>query len=214
MAEPRSLHRGRLVVLELLAAALLVTGCGGSRPQGTATGDENHGYRGIYLDQPYRVPPIALTSDEGRPTTLSKQPGLTLVFFGYTRCPDVCQTVMSTIASAVIRLPPADRDQVTVDFVTTDPARDTETVLHHYLARFDPDFRGLTGPLPRITALGEPLGLSTEKAPRLPSGGYEVSHSANITAVHHGQGLVVWTPATSPADLTADLTRLLREVKR
>ena len=75
---------------------------------------------------------------------------LTLVFFGYTHCPDICQVVMANIASALTRLDDAQRAQVGMVFVTTDPARDDAATLRAYLDRFDPSLRGLTGDLPEI----------------------------------------------------------------
>jgi len=103
-----------------------------------------------------------------------------------------------------------------VAFVTTDPARDTREVLRGYLDRFDPTFVGLTGPLARVVALGKPLGVYVEQGERLPSGGYEVDHTASLTAVRNGRAPLVWTPGTSAADLAADVHRLLenREAHR
>ena len=67
------------------------------------------------------------------------------MFFGYTNCPDICQVVMSTIASGIAKLPKSDQDALQVVFVTTDPARDTAKVLRTYLDRFNPEFLGATG---------------------------------------------------------------------
>jgi protein SCO1/2 len=91
---------------------------------------DDRGYEGAYLDTPYVVPAISLpdTSAEPYSVATAKAP-LKVVFFGYTKCPDICQIVMSTIASAVTRLDAEQRDQVEVVFVTTDPARDTGPVL-------------------------------------------------------------------------------------
>ena len=109
------------------------------------------------LTEPYVVPATPLTDTDGAPYSLadSTDKRLTLVFFGYTHCPDICQVVMQTLASAMTRLDDADREQVDVVFVTTDPARDDEAALRDYLDRFDPAFIGLTGPLPTIIDIGE-----------------------------------------------------------
>lgn len=209
----------KLLLLLLGGFAVLLTGCGGG-DAGVATVQDltdDHGYHGAWLDRPYTVPDVALTDTAGERYLVADDPAeLTLVFFGYTNCPDVCQVVMSTIASAVTRLDPADRRQVQVAFVTTDPARDTGEVLRGYLDRFDPTFVGLTGPLARVVALGKPLGVYVEQGERLPSGGYEVDHTASLTAVRNGRAPLVWTPGTSAADLAADVHRLLenREAHR
>ena len=202
-----------LGALAILFSGLLA-GCGGTDDRVAAVRDldDDHGYHGAWLDRPYTVPDVALTDTAGQRYTLADDPAdLTLVFFGYTNCPDVCQVVMSTISSAVSRLEPAERRRVQVAFVTTDPARDTRQALRGYLDRFDPGFAGLTGPLSRIDALGRPLGVYIKKGHRLPSGGYEVDHTASVTAVRDGRAPLVWTQGTSPTDMAADLHRLLEE---
>lgn len=194
---------------------LSVTACGsdnGAPVSGVQVHDDD-GYRGVGLDQPYVVPDIALEDTSGAPWKLAEQPKTTLVFFGYTQCPDICQVVMSTIASALTRLTPAERARVEVAFVTTDPSRDTPAVLRTYLSRFNPDFVGVTGPLDTIDELGKPMGIFIKKGQKLPSGGYEVEHTTSVTAVQHGKGLVVWTASTSPADMARDLTKLLKTEK-
>jgi protein SCO1/2 len=181
----------------------------GAAVTGVSTSDDD-GYNGILLDQPYAVPRVALTDTDGRPFDLATQRERTLVFFGYTNCPDICQVVMSTIASAMARLPDKQRDQLQVVFVTTDPARDTEKALRTYLDRFDPGFVGVTGPLDKIDALGKPLGIYIKKGQKLPSGGYEVDHTATVTSVSGGRGDLVWTASTSQSDMAEDLEKILK----
>jgi protein SCO1/2 len=198
----------------LLAVLLIISlvGCGSSDDEPPVTGvsvADDDGYRGIKLDQPYVVPDVPLTDTEGRPFQLAKQSDRTLVFFGYTHCPDVCQVVMSTIASGLTKLSQAEQDQLQVVFVTTDPARDTGTVLRTYLDRFNPSFLGATGSLADISALGKPLGIDIMKGDKLPSGGYEVSHTTNVVSVRGGEGDLVWTASTSPSDIAEDLEKIL-----
>jgi protein SCO1/2 len=190
-----------------------LVGCGSSDDGPAVTGvstSDDDGYLGIKLDQPYVVPDIALTDTAGKPFDLATQTKRTLVFFGYTNCPDICQVVMSTIASGIAKLPEADQDQVQVLFVTTDPARDTEKVLRTYLDRFNPKFLGATGSLKDITALGKPMGLDVMKGQKLPSGGYEVDHTTNVISVRGGKGDLVWTASTSPSDIAEDLEKILK----
>lgn len=194
-----------------LCSTLLVAGCGSS---GAAVGEvsrpDNHGYHGTYVDPPYTVPAVALSDNRSHRFTLAEdERPVDVVFFGYTNCPDVCQVVMGTITSAWLRLPKADRDRVRVVFVTTDPGRDDERELTSYLARFDPSFTGVTGDIDSIDRLAQPLGVFIKKGQRLPSGGYEVSHSATVYGVHQGKASVVWTGGTSAAAMAADLERML-----
>ena len=171
---------------------------------------DHDGYNGILLDQPYVVPHMALTDTDGKPFDLAAQAERKLVFFGYTNCPDICQVVMSTIASSLTRLSDAEEAKVQVVFVTTDPARDTEKVLRTYLDRFNPEFIGVTGSINSIDALGKPMGVFIKKGQKLPSGGYEVDHTANVIAVDGGQGDLVWTAGTSQSDMAADLEKILK----
>ena len=108
------------------------------------------------VDPPFAVSGAPLRTTDGAPfslTTSTTKP-LTLVFFGYTNCPDICPLVMSNLASAMTRLSDSDRTRVQVLFVTTDPSRDTGPVLSRWLHHLDPDFVGLTGDIATIAAVG------------------------------------------------------------
>ena len=193
--------RGALVA-GLTALALAVSACGG--------GDQP--FTGAVLDQPYRIDGAALTDTAGQPFSLTDDTNarLTLVFFGYTHCPDICGIVMSSLASAVTRLDDADRKQVQVVFVTTDPARDDEQTLRRYLDSYNPDFVGLTGPLRTIVQIGSSVHVPIEKGQKLPSGGYEVLHGTTVIAIDHSDEVpVVWTEGTSAAQYAADIHTLL-----
>jgi protein SCO1/2 len=205
------------VVRALLAVLLAVTliGCGSSSKETGApvtgiTTNDHDGYHGIGLDTPYAVPGVKLTDTAGKPFELATQQKRTLVFFGYTNCPDICQVVMSTIASAVAKLSASQRDQVQVAFVTTDPARDTRTAMRTYLDRFNPDFVGLTGSIDQIDALAKPMDVFVKKGRKLPDGGYEVDHSTVVVSVRQAAGDLVWTGATSPSDMANDLKKILK----
>ena len=199
-----------LVLAPLLAGCGSSTGDDGGAPVTGITTSDDDGYRGIKLDTAYTVPPVTLTDTEGRPFELADQTKRTIVFFGYTQCPDICQVVMSTIASAVARLSDAEKKQLQVVFVTTDPARDTKAVLRTYLDRYDPSFEGVTGPLDQIDTLGKPLGIFIKKGQTLPSGGYEVDHTTTVVGVQKGRGDLVWTAATSPSDMASDFRKILK----
>jgi protein SCO1/2 len=192
-----------------LAAALAVVlgGCGGVVEAGG-----HAGMHGAELDDPYVAPEVALTDTEGEDYSLASDTdkSLTLVFFGYTRCPDICQVVMSSLASALTRLDDAQREQVDVVFVTTDPARDDPQTLRTYLDRFDPAFIGLTGDLDTIVDVGADLAVAVEKGERLPSGGYEVVHGTHVSAIDEDDEVpVIWTQGTSSAEFADDIAHLL-----
>jgi protein SCO1/2 len=108
-------------------------------------------YEGLNLADPYQKPDFSLTDTTGAAFDFAERTadGPTLLFFGYTNCPDICPTTMADVALALRRLDRAVAGQVQVVFVTTDPATDVGPVLAEYLGRFDADlpvdFVGLTG---------------------------------------------------------------------
>jgi protein SCO1/2 len=200
----------------LTAAALLATaGCGGGADQGPVANVSVHdsdGLHGVVLPQAYRTPHVVLRDTSGGRYDLATSPRtpLTLVFFGYTNCPDVCGIVMGNLASAMVRFDPAQRRQVGVVFVTTDPRRDTPRVLRSYLDRFDPRFQGLTGPLPAIVRAAKGYGVPIEKGQKLASGGYDVAHGTQVVGLRaDGSAPYVWTQGTSPQQLADDVTKIL-----
>lgn len=193
-----------------LLLPLLLTGCGGSASGGAS------GFAGSPVDPPFTVAPITLTDTEGEAYALADGGGtdarLTLAFFGYTHCPDICGLVMGNLAAAMTRLSATDREQVQVVFVTTDPARDDEQVLRRYLDRLDPDFEGLTGDLDDIAALGTSVAVGVTDGQKLPSGGYDLNtHSTQVTGIEDGQAPVFWSQSTSAAQFAADIHTVLTQ---
>lgn len=205
------MSRARHLVGGLLLA-LLLAGCGGTAPTTRPDGEiDEDGLHGSALTTPYEVPDTDLVDTSGAPYSLTDADAdLTLVFFGYTHCPDICQVVMGTIASALTRLDDAERERVEVVLVTTDPARDEPAVLRDYLDRFDPAFEGATGELPVIVETAAALAVHVEQGEKLPGGGYEVVHSDPVLGLDdRDRATVVWTKDVSSAQLAEDISALL-----
>jgi len=213
--------RTRNAALLLAAVGLLaLAGCSGGKeekpdtPGGAIirTSQDPNGMRGATLDQPYKLPAATLTDTGGNAfnlVTSTKKP-VTLIFFGYTNCPDVCPTVMADVASALTKLDDSVRKQVQVLFITTDPARDTGPAMRKYLDRFDPSFVGLTGTLPSIKAVAEKVGVAVEGMKKLPSGGYEVGHTAQVLGFgKNDQATVVWLSNAAIGDMAHDFGKLV-----
>ena len=151
-----------------VAAAVLLAGCsssGGASPSsgGSSSPSElndhtDSTYAGLGLDPAQPRPQFTLTDTAGKPyrfgTVTAGKP--TLLYFGYTPCPDVCPTTLADITQALQRVPAAVRSATQVVFVTTDVKRDTPAVLSSYLSKFDPGlpnrFVGLTGSQSAIDA--------------------------------------------------------------
>jgi protein SCO1/2 len=191
-------------VAGVVLAAGLLSGCGGDDAAGTLTASR--------VDPPFDVADVPLDSTDGGELSLA-DPGarLSIVFFGYTNCPDVCPLVMSSISSALTRLDDADREQVQLVFVTTDPSRDDEERLRTYLRGYDPTAVGLTGDLDDIKRLGESVGVFVADGEELASGGYDLgSHGSQVIALDgEGEAPAFWRQDVSAADLAADIELLL-----
>ncbi|GGD18988.1 SCO family protein [Nocardioides daphniae] len=199
---------GRRLALGL-AAGVLATGALACSP---ATQEPSEaGIYGAELDQPYEAAAIPLTTTSGEERALADVDNdLTLVFFGYTHCPDICGVVMSTIASALTQVDEELRDRVDMVFVTTDPARDDAEVLRGYLDRYNPEFEGLTGSLDAIVETGRSVSVAVEEGEKLPSGGYEVVHSDHVVGLDEdGLGQIVWTKDVSAKQMASDIESLL-----
>ncbi len=201
-----------------LAAAGLLAGCAApaaqdaSNPAGVhiRTTKNPHGFRGADL-QPYPLPDATFTDTSGRPwrfATGARKP-VTLLFFGYTHCPDVCSTVLADVAAALRRVDAGTRDKIQVVFVTTDPKRDTPPVIREYLDRFDPSFVGLTAPADVILESAQQLGVGITEASPLPGGGYEIGHGAQVYGFGPDhKARVVWLEGTPVADFKHDFEKL------
>ena len=107
----------------------------------------------------------------------------TLLFFGFTHCPDICPTTMSFLARLVQELESTEAADTRVVMVTVDPARDTPEVLAQYVPYFDPAFLGVTGNF--IDVLGLARGFNAPfKKVTVADGSYQLDHSANIALVN------------------------------
>ena len=193
---------------------LLLSGCTASAEAPDTPGSaEAEGYRaGLLPSVPFAVPSVVLTDTSGGhydPTTSPAHP-VTLVFFGYTSCDDVCPAVLADLALALRRLPAADRDRITTLFVTTDPARDDPARIRAYLDRFDPAFVGLTGDPGAIRTLARAVGVEIAGREERADGDYAVGHSAQVVGLDRSRrGVVVWPPDVAVDDLAHDLGLLV-----
>lgn len=125
------------------------------------------------------APQLSLPDDQGGHFDLAAHRGVvTLVYFGYTSCPDVCPTTLAELA-AVWPYLGEDRAGIIEVFVTLDPARDTPAALHEYLANFEPAPLGLTGPQDAIATAAHDWGITW----RMAEGGRFIDHSSIVTVV-------------------------------
>lgn len=149
---PSPSMRERSLLLVLLAEFWLAAGCGSPAPSW-------HGSPSIPA-----VPAadFLLEDQFGRPFELRSQAGkVTLLFFGYTQCPDVCPATVANVGWLFGELgDPSER--LTFAFVTVDPERDSPAVLGEYLGRFNPGFLGLTGEPAALEQIRADYGVAAE----------------------------------------------------
>ena len=130
---------------------------------------------------------FSLTDFNGQHRTLQDFHGkVVLIFFGYTRCPEVCPTTMGELMQTMRALGP-DADQVQVLFVSLDPTRDSLAALKAYTASFDPRFLGLTGSETEIAETAKAFKVVYKKVPDASGTDYGIDHSAG-TYLYDRQG--------------------------
>ena len=131
-----------------------------------------------------------------------------LVFFGYTRCPDVCPTTLFDV-SEVMRALGKDADRTGALFITVDPERDTPGVIKDYLSSFDPHLRGATGDRAAVDAVEKAYRVYAKKVPT-ESGGYTMDHTALVYLMDkQGRFVAPFSLKRRPEDAAADLRRYL-----
>lgn len=214
MSRPRPFSPIFLLALSLVAAAC---GRAADRADRTAEADGEvnaYGLRGRVLPGPLAKPELVLTDAHHRPFDLRAETAgkLTLVFFGYTHCPDICPIHMASIASVLDGMLPSQRERIEVVFVTTDPERDTPERLRTWLANFSPDFVGLTGDTATINAAQRALYMPLPQYGEADStGAYLVGHAAAVIAFtpDDDQARVLYPFGIRQADWANDLPKLL-----
>ncbi len=140
---------------------------------------------GLFLFETPRDPgEFALVDHRGQPFTQASLEGQwTLLFFGFTHCPDICPTTMSFLADLHGQLETTEAADTRVVMVSVDPARDTPEVLANYVPYFHPDFVGVTGEFINIMSFARTFNAPFRKV-TAEDGSYQVDHSANVVLVN------------------------------
>jgi protein SCO1/2 len=167
---------------------------------------------GTFISPPREIVDFNLQGTHGVPATKSSFANhWSVLFFGYTTCPDVCPTTLaqlSDVHKALSNLPAELQPQFI--FVSVDPKRDTLEKLSAYLNYFSPDFIGFTGPQPQLDTLTKSLGVPVIIQP-LQDGSYTVDHSASLFVINPQQQLAaIFSPPYEAATLTRDLRALVK----
>lgn len=200
--------------LALATLALLVMlGSAGCKPASPKAVNLD-GLTGPKVTPPIVKPDFVLNTTEGKPFNFRPETEgyATLLFFGYTHCPDVCPVHLANIAAALKTLSPSVAERLKVVFVTTDPARDTPAVLRSWLDKFDTRFIGLVGTREEVTAALQQMQLppfAIDSAPGDTT--YYVDHVAMVLAFTRDDSAhVVYPFGVKQSDWANDLAILTK----
>lgn len=152
-----------------------------------------------------------LTDDTGKSATGDLFNGkTTLVYFGYTHCPDVCPETLARLTQVMQKLGPEAKN-TRIAFITVDPARDTAAVLHEYVGAFDAEHTvGLTGSDHEIEWLAKRYRVAYQMEKRDPGGAYDVTHSSAVYIFDSNRhARLLATDTDSVDNITGDLRRVI-----
>ena len=202
----------------IAAATLTLSACGSgddsNKPVADVSAETGSGKAATVLDKPFEKPDLVLTDTHGKKYDLraATKGRPTLIYFGYTHCPDVCPLTMNNLAVAKKQLPKAQQDKLRVVFVTTDPGRDTPSALGKWLKGIDSDFVGLTGDFPTIQAGARTLGISIEPTQKDKDGKVVSVHGTQVIAFSPKTdgGYVLYGEEATVDDYTKDLPKLIK----
>ena len=165
---------------------------------------------GALIDPPKPMPNFRLLSSSG-PVSLDDFRGkVTVLFFGFTNCKDICPATMAKMSEVLTKLGDKSRE-VRVVFISVDYKRDTPQIVSAYAAKFRTDFVGLTGSQNEIDAVTKDYGIYYKLGEPDASGAYEVEHTATLMVLdRQGQLVMTWSPDQQPDEIASDLGVLVK----
>ncbi|WP_341936752.1 SCO family protein [Marinimicrobium sp. C2-29] len=155
----------------------------------------------IVFEQPRNISDFELVTHREEPfTPESLEEQWTLIFFGFTHCPDICPLTMVDLARLMEELPEELEPRTQVLLVTLDPARDDPEVLSDYVPHFHPDFTGVTGEFLTIRRFANEMNVAFSKVTQGDDEDYTVDHSGHIALVNpRGDYHALFKPPFDPA---------------
>lgn len=198
-----------LTTLLLLALVVSLSACGSSGESATATPavDAN-----VILGEPNPVniqkPQETLVDTEGNPFNIraATEGYVTLIYLGYTFCPDICPTEMAELSAAIEQLDKETMDRLRILFISVDPARDTQEKVRKWLDSFSPAIIGLIPASVQVRVISEAMGMAPPEINYVSGSYYTVSHAAYIVAFPaSGTGSYIYPIGTPPSTWVHDL---------
>jgi protein SCO1/2 len=155
--------------------------------------------------------PFSLVDHTGKAFTQEHlEQGFSLLFFGYTSCPDVCPTTMASL-DVVMRELGKDCAHCQVVFVSVDPQRDTAERLHAYTSHFNPQFIALTGSVESITELAAQMGAMFIQEPSESAESYTMAHTASVFLIDPQARLIgTFSFPHDPLQMAEDLRQIFK----
>ncbi len=152
------------------------------------------------------LPDVSLVDSQGQPfATTDLEDRFTLLFFGFTHCPDICPITMQTLATASDDLRERGVESPDVLFVSVDPERDSSERIRRYLDNFDPAFEGVTGPDEAMATLTAKLGVVVDRHQQHGAEAYNVTHNSTIFVVGYDAEVVaVFSPPHDARVIASD----------
>jgi protein SCO1 len=200
-------------ILVVVVGALLLPACGGDQAADARL------LEGLTRDEPLQVgslvvPEVDATGTERDYSFRAEDGGLLFVYFGYTRCPDLCPTAFADFKAALARLDPGDAARVDAAFVTVDPDRDTPEIVVGYLGHFVEGGHAIRITDPELLATTEAAFGASSTVTTDEAGTVQVSHTAVAYVVDPTGAVVVeWPFGVKPTAMAHDLSILLDQLK-
>ena len=176
------LSNSKFLIPVMIAVAVLAAASGFyiSLKQNQQARQINPGIDGLFWPNPKQLNEFSVLDQHGNPFSLEQIKGKwSLVFFGYTHCPDICPITMSVMSESYKMLAQQNKDTQTI-FVSVDPGRDTTDKLLQYVNYFNPEFIGLGGDLNMIQGLTKQIGIAFYYNKEESNENYLVDHSASV----------------------------------
>lgn len=178
----RGIRNTVILLLVLVAVAMGLIVYKVTKPR-VLTPVELRNYDAIVFEKPRQFSDIALTDHNGKEFTRAQLQGKwSLIFFGFTHCPDICPMTLLDLNRLLPDLPEDIRKHTQVILVSLDPARDTPEVLKEYVAAFNPDFVGVTGEFLTIRRFANEVNVAFAKVTQ--GDDYTVDHSGNLVLIN------------------------------
>ena len=169
------------------------------------------GWDAMQGGQPAIGGPFTLVDQNGRTVTNETLKGKpTLIYFGYTFCPDVCPTSLLLMETAIDKLGPDAAKKVNLVFITIDPERDTQKLIKDYVGNFGPTFIGLTGTPEQVAAAGRAYRVYFQRVPGKDGAPYLMDHSSIVYLLdRNGRFITHFTHEAKAEAIAAGVEKLL-----